>query len=60
VLLQNATNISIPNYEYVDVRDFFKVTPGCTYKIVVEANPHDGNRNASLVYTVPGKVNTRI
>jgi hypothetical protein len=60
VLLQNATNTSIPNYEYMDVRDVFKVIPGCTYKIVVESNPHDGKKNASLMYTVPGKVNTRI
>jgi hypothetical protein len=58
VLLQNATNVSIP--EYVDVVNDFRVIPGCTYKIVVESNPHDGKKNTSLKYAVPGKVNTRI
>ena len=32
-----------------------KITPGCTYEIVVEANPNDGKRKASLNYTVPGR-----
>ena len=53
--MQNATNASIP--EYVDVVTEFKIVPGCTYEIVVEANPNDGKRKASLNYTVPGKVN---
>jgi hypothetical protein len=60
VILQDAANASIPNYEYMDVRDFFKVIPGCSYKIVVESNPHDGKKNASLMYIVPGKVNIKV
>jgi hypothetical protein len=60
VLLQDATNASIPNYEYMAVRDFFKVIPGCSYKFVVESNPHDGKKNATLMYTVPGKVNSSV
>jgi hypothetical protein len=57
VFVQDATNASIP--EYVDVMSEIKITPGCTYEIVVEANPNDGKRKASLNYTVPGKVNIR-
>ncbi|KAJ4432057.1 hypothetical protein ANN_20671 [Periplaneta americana] len=48
---KNATNTSIP--DYIDVVNDFWVSPGCTYKIVVESNPHDGKTNTSLKYTVP-------
>jgi hypothetical protein len=53
VFVQDATNFSVP--EYVDVVSELKITPGCTYEIVVEASPSDGKRNASLNYTVPGR-----
>jgi len=53
VFVQDATNFSVP--EYVDVMSDMKITPGCTYEIVVEANPNDGKRKASLNYTVPGR-----
>ncbi|XP_021924805.1 platelet-derived growth factor receptor beta-like [Zootermopsis nevadensis] len=48
---KDAENVSIP--DYVDVVNDFWVIPGCTYKIVVESNPHDGKKNTSLKYTVP-------
>jgi hypothetical protein len=51
--VQDATNFSVP--EYVDVMSEMKITPGCTYEIVVESNPNDGKRKASLNYTVPGR-----
>ena len=51
--MQDATNFSVP--EYVDVMSEMKITPGCTYEIVVESNPNDGKRKASLNYTVPGR-----
>jgi len=53
VFVQDATSISVP--EYADVMSEIKITPGCTYEIVVEANPNDGKRKASLNYTVPGR-----
>ena len=53
VFLQDATNVTVP--EYVDVVSNMMVIPGCTYEIVVEANPYDGKRKASLNYTVPGR-----
>jgi hypothetical protein len=53
VFVQDATNFSVP--EYVDVMSEMKITPGCTYEIVVESNPNDGKRKASLNYTVPGR-----
>jgi len=53
VFVQDATSISVP--EYVDEKSEMKITHGCTYEIIVEANPHDGKRKASLNYTVPGR-----
>jgi hypothetical protein len=58
VFVQDAKNVSIP--DYVDVVNDLHVIPGCTYKIVVESNPHNGKTNTSLKYTVPGKVNNII
>jgi len=51
--VQDATSVSVP--EYVEGMSEMKITPGCTYEIVVEANPIDGKRKASLNYTVPGR-----
>jgi serine/threonine protein kinase len=48
---RDATSVSVP--EYVEGMSEMKITPGCTYEIVVEANPIDGKRKASLNYTVP-------
>lgn len=53
VFVQGATSISVPEYSHV--MSEMKITPGCTYEIVVEANPNDGKRKASLNYTVPGR-----
>lgn len=53
MFVQDATNFSVP--EYVDITSDMKIIPGCTYEIIVEANPNDGKRKASLNYTVPGR-----
>ena len=53
MFVQDATNVSVP--EYVDVMSELQIIPGCTYEIIVEANPNDGKRKASLKYTVPGR-----
>lgn len=48
---KDATSTFVP--EYAGVMSEMKISPGCTYEIVVEANPNDGKRKASLNYTVP-------
>jgi hypothetical protein len=53
MFVQNATNFSAP--EYVDVTGETKITPGCTYEIIVESSPIDGKTKASVNYTVPGR-----
>ena len=51
--MQEAMNVSVP--EFLDVLHDLRVIPGCSYKIVVESNPHNGRKNATLYYNVPGK-----
>ncbi|KAJ9585159.1 hypothetical protein L9F63_003050, partial [Diploptera punctata] len=48
---KEAMNASVP--EFLDVVHDLRIIPGCSYKIVVESNPHNGKKNASLYYTVP-------
>ncbi|KAG8243210.1 hypothetical protein J6590_049374 [Homalodisca vitripennis] len=49
----DTTELKVPSLGAAIPHESLHVWPGCSYRVTIESNPHDGRSSASVVYTVP-------
>ncbi|KAG8325110.1 hypothetical protein J6590_075860 [Homalodisca vitripennis] len=50
---KDTTELKVPSLGAAIPHESLHVWPGCSYRVTIESNPHDGRSSASVVYTVP-------